>query len=292
MEWVRKEAVARPVAAVAATVLTGWTAITAARRRRWVDGEALGGRRAVIVTGCDSGFGYATAHRLAEAGFTIFAGVLDIHGPGAVALRARNSLDLIRLHRSNFRRAKDCGRGVIHTVDLDITDDASVAGVCQIVDEWLSAEPGRTLHALVNNAGVQNGSLVELTSLTQFEEMLNVNVLGMVRMTKAFIPRLSLAPKYKGRIINITSVMGLVQLPGAAGYSASKHAAEAVTSTLRWELAAWRGLKVITINPGMFATRMVETSEAKAIASFERSSEEVRTREIRTVTVSEQLVSK
>ena len=235
--------------------------------------------RAVLVTGCDSGFGRLAALALRRRGFTVYAGCLTPAGceslarePGAAAA------------------AGDGGGGgggaALVPCRLDVTKDADVEAVVATIRA--GAAP---LWAVLNVAGVQLGALAEWSSQQQFEDSVQVNYLGLVRVTQAVLPLLKHGGDDGGgggsgggsgggggggaRIVNVTSVNGLVSLPGIACYAASKHAAEAYTDCLRWELRPW-GVHVATVNPGTFATPMLARAAAQLRATFDGAPAAVR----------------
>ena len=216
----------------------------------------------VLLTGCDSGFGKATALALRSRGFRVFAGCLTEAGRGSLAAHADAGLIPLR---------------------LDVTSDADVADAMETVKK----SSGKPLLAVLNVAGVQLGALVEWSSLEHFEACIRVNYLGMVRVCKAALPLLKLCARGGGidgrtggaavrpRIVNVTSVNGLVSLPGVAPYASSKFAAEAFTDALRWECRPW-GIDVVTCNPGTFATPMLDAAPQQIRRCFDAAAPAVR----------------
>jgi NAD(P)-dependent dehydrogenase (short-subunit alcohol dehydrogenase family) len=177
----------------------------------------------VLVTGTSSGIGEATAHHLAGLGFNVFAGV-------------RKPEDGERV-----------GGARIEPVIIDVADEASVAAAAETV----RASVGNTgLAGLVNNAGIGTGGPIEFIPLEDFERTLDVNVTGVVRTTQAMLPLLRLA---RGRIVNISSIGGVVALPLVGPYAASKFAVEGLSDALRRELRPW-GMHVALIEPGTVTT--------------------------------------
>ncbi|XP_035234007.1 D-beta-hydroxybutyrate dehydrogenase, mitochondrial-like, partial [Stegodyphus dumicola] len=112
------------------------------------------------------------------------------------------------------------------------------------------------LWALVNNAGVQKGFSVELTGIIEFKDTMEVNAIGLVRVTKAFLPLLR---QTKGRVVNVTSLSGRVTMPHLCSYTMSKFAAVAFTECLKQEMQVW-GVKVISVEPEMFATPIYDSA--------------------------------
>src|SRR5581483_3387516 len=136
-------------------------------------------------------------------------------------------------------------------VTLDVTDDGSIAAVR--VDE---------LHALVNNAGVAVSMPIEFLPLDELRRQLEVNVVGQVAVTQAFLPALR---STRGRIVNVGSIAGRSALPFLGAYAASKHALEAITDALRVELQPF-GIHVAIVEPGTIATPIWQ----KGAATFQR----------------------
>lgn len=176
--------------------------------------------RWAVVTGASSGIGEATARALAGAGFEVLVG-------------AR------RIERLEALAAEIGGQAV----QLDVTDPASVEAFCETVPAELAV--------LVNNAG----GAVGLEPVTEARDedwlvMYETNVLGLMRMTRALLPRLLAG---RGHIVNVTSIAGREVYPNGAGYTAAKHAARAVTQTLRMELNG-TPVRVTDVAPGLVET--------------------------------------
>lgn len=198
--------------------------------------------KSVVVTGASKGIGRASALRLDRAGFRVFAGVRS--PADGEALRAEASDRLI-------------------PVRIDVTDEASVAEAARYVADVVGAEG---LYGLVNNAGIAVAGPLEFLPSAELRRQLEVNVIGQLAVTRAFLPLLRRA---RGRIVNMGSISGLMALPFTGAYAASKHALEAVSDALRVELAPW-GIHVSIIEPGVIATPIWETSEAAAERIMEK----------------------
>ena len=180
--------------------------------------------RVAVVTGASSGIGEATARGLAGAGFRLVLG-------------ARREDRLMAVARELG------GRGLL----LDVRDPASIqAFVHAIASEYGQVE------ILVNNAGLAAGlqPLAEGND-DDWVQMMETNVLGLLRVTKAMLPLLRRAPR--AHIVNLGSVAGFEVYPGGVGYTASKHAVRAITGTLRLELLG-EPIRVTEIQPGMVET--------------------------------------
>jgi NADP-dependent 3-hydroxy acid dehydrogenase YdfG len=177
-------------------------------------------QRVAVVTGASSGIGMATARRLASAGYQVVVGARRFERLTALAQEIRGTA-----------RA------------LDVTDAASVAA-------FAAAVPAR-VHLLVNNAGGAKGlDRVEQANDDDWEWMYEANVLGLMRVTRALLPNLVAG---RGHIVNVTSIAGREVYPGGAGYTAAKHAAVAVTRTLRLELNG-KPVRVTDVAPGLVET--------------------------------------
>jgi NAD(P)-dependent dehydrogenase (short-subunit alcohol dehydrogenase family) len=175
----------------------------------------------VLVTGASSGIGEACSVRLARGGWRVLAGV---------------------------RRDEDAERiaglaAGIEPVRLDVTDAASIAAAAERLG-------GDRLEGLVNNAGIALAMPLELLPIDELRRQLDVNLVGQVAVTQAFLPHLRRA---RGRIVNVGSIAGRSALPFLGAYAASKHALEAVTDALRVELRPF-GLAVAIVEPGTIAT--------------------------------------
>ncbi len=180
--------------------------------------------RVAVVTGASSGIGEAAARQLAAAGFKVYLGA-----------RREDRIAAI---------AAEIG-GVAQR--LDVTDQASVDAFC-------AAVPGE-LQVLVNNAGGALGlEPVAEARDDYWETMYQSNVLGLMRMTRALLPKLIAG---RGHIVNVTSIAGRETYVGGAGYTAAKHAARAVTETLRLELNG-KPVRVTDVAPGMVETEFSE----------------------------------
>ena len=176
-------------------------------------------RPMAIVTGASSGIGKATSLALVEAGFEVIG-------------TSRNASGVTDHDGVTF-------------LDLDVASDDSVTAAVQRVIERF----GR-LDVLVNNAGIGSSGAAEETSLAQDQSVFNINVFGVIRMTKAVLPHMR--AQGGGRIINISSVFGFIPQPFMAVYAASKHAVEGYSESLDHEVREHR-VRVLLVEPA--ATR-------------------------------------
>ncbi|MQA86024.1 MAG: SDR family NAD(P)-dependent oxidoreductase [Streptosporangiales bacterium] len=184
-------------------------------------------RGTVLVTGTSSGIGRATVVALAGAGFTVFAGV-------------RNEGDADEV------RALVPGR--IRPIRIDVTDPFLIAEAAAAI----TAEVGAAgLAGLVNNAGTGTPCPMELLPLDEMRQELEVNLVGPLAVTQAFLPLLRRAG---GRLVNVGSEGGRITLPYIAPITVPKHGLVSLTNALRMELRPW-GIHVVLIEPGATATR-------------------------------------
>lgn len=199
---------------------------------------AEGRHRAVVITGASTGIGAACAVHLDRVGYQVFAGVRK--SQDGTALQQRSSARLTPLH-------------------LDVTD----AGSIQQAKEFVQEQVGETgMCGLINNAGIVVAGPIEAVPIAEFRRQLEVNVIGQVAVTQAFLPLLRAG---RGRIINMGSIAGLAAMPLMSPYSASKFALEAITDALRLEVQQW-GMHVSIIEPGAIATPIWDKSSKDAEA--------------------------
>jgi NAD(P)-dependent dehydrogenase (short-subunit alcohol dehydrogenase family) len=194
----------------------------------------------VIITGASTGIGASCALHLDALGLRVFAGIRN--AADGDALRAKSSSRLLPL-------------------PIDVTDSASIAAAVGMVQSQLG-DAG--LGGLVNNAGIAVGGPLEMLPLDELRRQFEVNVVGQLAVTQAFLPLLR---KARGRIVNIGSIAGRVPLPLVGPYSMSKFALNAMTKSLRLEVDAW-GIKVAIIEPGAIATPIWKKSTAAADALY------------------------
>jgi NADP-dependent 3-hydroxy acid dehydrogenase YdfG len=184
--------------------------------------------RVALVTGASSGIGKATALRLAENGAQVVVGARRVD----------------RLH-SLVARAH---RGAMNAVELNVTSETSIHSVAEFVER----QHGR-LDILVNNAGVMLLARAAEASVDEWRAMIEVNLLGLMKMTHAMLP--FLARSQSGHVVNIASLAGRIANPGASGYAASKFGVVGFSESLRRELVAQR-VRVTVIEPGAAATEL------------------------------------
>ena len=194
------------------------------------------GAKAVVITGASTGIGRACALHLDRIGWRVFAGV-------------RKTADGETLRRQ--------AAGVLTPILIDVTSTSSLTAAVEIVTKNVG-EAG--LAGLVNNAGVAVAGPLEFLPLAELRRQLEVNVIGQVAVTQAFLPLLR---QGHGRVVNMGSVSGRIAMPLMGPYAASKFALEALTDALRVELAPWN-IQVSIIEPGSIATPIWDKSVAMA----------------------------
>ena len=184
--------------------------------------------RAVLITGCSTGIGRATAEHLVVRGWTVYA---TARRPEAIA-------DLA---------ARGC-----RTLALDVTDEGSMAAAVQAVTDAEGA-----VGVLVNNAGYSQSGAVETVPMERVRAQFETNVFGLVRMCQLTLP--GMRAQGWGKIVNLSSMGGRLTFPGGGFYHATKHAVEALSDALRFEVKDF-GIDVSIIEPGLIRTRFSDTA--------------------------------
>ncbi|MGH3459026.1 oxidoreductase [Aeromicrobium sp.] len=179
--------------------------------------------KTVIITGCSSGIGQATAARLARRGdWTVYA-------------TARRTDTLAELESAGCR-----------TLALDVTDETSMVSAVDAV----KTESGR-IDALVNNAGYSQSGAAETLDVEDVRTQFETNVFGLLRLSQLVLP--TMREQRDGRIVNISSMGGKIVFPGGGAYHATKFAVEAFSDAMRFEVAGF-GVKVVIVEPGLITT--------------------------------------
>ena len=186
---------------------------------------------AILVTGCSSGIGHETALRLARRGHTVYATARDVD---AIA---------------------DLGGAGCHLLPLDVTDEESM----RLAVATVEAEHGQ-VGVLVNNAGYGQYGPVERVAMDDVRRQFETNVFGLARMCQLVLPAMRAARH--GRIVNVSSMGGRLTFPAGGYYHASKHAVEALSDALRFEVAGF-GVSVSVVEPGLIRTRFGETARER-----------------------------
>ena len=182
----------------------------------------------VLITGCSTGIGRATAERLAKRGLTVYA-------------TARRLDSIADLERAGCR-----------TLALDVTDEGSMSAAVAAVEQ---AEG--SVGALVNNAGYSQSGAVETVPLDDARRQFETNVFGLLRMCQLVLPGMRAAGH--GRIVNVSSMGGKLVFQGGGIYHATKFAVEAISDAMRFEVSGF-GVHVVVIEPGLIKTNFAETA--------------------------------
>jgi len=184
--------------------------------------------KAVLITGCSSGIGWATAERLTEVGWRVYATARNVE---AIAPLAERGCVLL---------------------PLDVTDEGSMVSAVDAVEREEGA-----VGALVNNAGYSQSGAVEAVPMEKVRAQFETNVFGLVRMCQLVLP--GMRRQGYGMIVNLSSMGGKLTFPGAGYYHATKHAVEAISDALRFEVEGF-GVKVSVIEPGLIRTGFADAA--------------------------------
>jgi short-subunit dehydrogenase len=185
--------------------------------------------RPVLITGCSTGIGRATAERLAGEGYNVHATARRIES------------------------IADCAERGMKTHPLDVTDEGSMeAAVAEV-------EKDGPVGALINNAGYSQSGAIETIPMSSVRRQFETNVFGLIRMCQLVLPGMREAGS--GRIVNLSSMGGKLTFPGGGIYHATKHAVEALSDALRFEVSGF-GVDVVVIEPGLIVTEFAETANA------------------------------
>jgi NAD(P)-dependent dehydrogenase (short-subunit alcohol dehydrogenase family) len=186
--------------------------------------------KAVLITGCSTGIGRATAEHLAAGGWTVYA----------TARRPESIRDL-------------AGKGC-KTLALDVCDQASMRAAVDAVERAEGA-----VGVLVNNAGYGQEGAFEEVPMAEVRRQFETNVFGLIDLTKLVLP--GMRRQRWGRVVNLSSMGGRLTLPGGAFYHATKYAVEALSDALRFEVKPF-GIDVVVIEPGPIKTQFGDTAIA------------------------------
>ncbi|AKT37699.1 SDR family NAD(P)-dependent oxidoreductase [Chondromyces crocatus] len=191
----------------------------------------------VLVTGASSGIGLVTAVACAAAGHQVIATLRSLERRGIIEEAAKK-------------------RGIRLDIEqLDVTAPDIEERIKELILKY------GPFSALVNNAGIAVGGVFEEQSEEDVREQFETNVFGLMAVTRAVLP--SMRAARRGRIINMSSVSGLVGLPGVSVYAATKHAIEGFSEALRWELQPF-GVEVCLLEPGTFRTSIFFENQRRA----------------------------
>ena len=189
-----------------------------------------GPSKAVLISGCSSGIGHATALRLLRSGWKVYA-------------TARQPESLADLAAAGAR-----------TLALDVTSEDSMRSAVAAVEQAEGA-----VGVLINNAGYSQSGAIETVPMEAVRRQYETNVFGLVRLTQLVLPRMR--EQRWGKIVNVGSMGGLLSFPGAGHYHATKHALEAISDAMRFELGGF-GIDVILLEPGLITTEFGDTATA------------------------------
>jgi NAD(P)-dependent dehydrogenase (short-subunit alcohol dehydrogenase family) len=194
----------------------------------------------IVITGCSTGFGLLTTKLLLTLGYDVVATMR------ASSTRNASKAEQLRSFAANTL-------GGLSVVDLDVTSDTSVASGAEQIQQLGQVD------VLVNNAGVMNVGVTEAYSIDEVKAQFEVNTFGAARVAKAFIPQMR--EQRSGLIINVSSVLGRLNLPFLGVYCASKFALEALFEAYRYELAGF-GVDCVIVEPGPYGSELLANSPA------------------------------
>ncbi len=202
--------------------------------------------KSILITGVSSGIGWSTATLFLAKGYRVFGSV--------------------RTQKDAQRLESEFGQG-FHALIFDVKDLKAIQEAYQEVKRILG---DNSLDCLVNNAGVSVNGPMAYIALNEFSDQLDINVLGLVRVTQTFLPLLGFANDLpKGRIVNISSGAGRVTRPFMAPYAASKHAVEAVSDGLRRELMDF-GIPLTIVEPGPIKSEIWNKAKAESAVQINK----------------------
>lgn len=203
-----------------------------------------------IVTGASSGIGYATASALSKAG-------------AKVAVGARRTDKLESLKNEITKNG-----GEVFVQKLDVTRKSDCDSFADaVVKKW------GTVDILVNNAGLMPLSFFKNLKISEWDQMIDVNIRGVLYCTAAVIPHM--LAKKSGHIVNISSVAGRIVFPAGSVYCATKHAVTALSEGLRQEFSQRANIRITCIEPGVVATELTNTITDESLKSFVEMSKNI-----------------
>ena len=195
--------------------------------------------KSVLITGCSTGIGRATALRLAQAGWKVYA-------------TARTVEKLADLEKAGCR-----------TLALDVMDEASMAAAVKQIEQ----EDG-AVGVLINNAGYSQSGALETVDINDVRRQFETNVFGLLRLTQLVLP--GMRRQGWGKVVNISSMGGKFTLPGGGAYHATKYAVEALSDALRFEVRGF-GVDVILVQPGLIRTDFSQAAVGSMSTSLQKA---------------------
>ncbi len=195
--------------------------------------------KSVLITGCSTGIGRATALRLAQAGWKVYA-------------TARSVEKLADLEKAGCR-----------TLALDVMDEASMAAAVRHIEK----EDG-AVGVLINNAGYSQSGALETVDINDVRRQFETNVFGLLRLTQLVLP--GMRRQGWGKVVNISSMGGKLTLPGGGAYHATKYAVEALSDALRFEVRGF-GVDVILVEPGLIRTDFSQAAVGSMSTSLQKA---------------------
>lgn len=195
--------------------------------------------KSVLITGCSTGIGRATALRLAQAGWKVYA-------------TARTVEKLADLEKAGCR-----------TLALDVMDEASMAAAVKQIEQ----EDG-AVGVLINNAGYSQSGALETVDIDDVRRQFETNVFGLLRLTQLVLP--GMRRQGWGKVVNISSMGGKLTFPGGGAYHATKYAVEALSDALRFEVRGF-GVDVILVEPGLIRTDFSQAAVGSMSTSLQKA---------------------
>ncbi|MEL6876209.1 MAG: SDR family oxidoreductase [Pseudomonadota bacterium] len=233
---------------LAATAATG-VALTACQSVAATQGSGSLKGKSVLITGCSSGFGYLGALHYAELGAKVFATMRNLPRAEADSLKA------------------EAGEGDVTVLELDVLSDDSVSKALAEAEKL----NGGALDVVINNAGIGTGAPVELQDMEATQLLFDTNVMGAQRLARAALP--AMRAKKSGLIMNVSSQLGRVMVPGMGLYSSTKFALESMSEQMAYELVP-HGIEVTIVQPGGFPTKIWANGNKLTAPMLERASDE------------------
>ncbi|CAD6189924.1 unnamed protein product [Caenorhabditis auriculariae] len=198
-------------------------------------------RRAVFITGCDTGFGHDLAIRCLQHGMPVFAGCLTVKGS------------------ENLEKVSKLLSGKLRVIIMDVTKKEDILKARKILEDECPQYGG--LHGLVNNAGITSKEAYDdFLTLEDYKKVADVNTWGVIQVTHELK---HLVKKTKGRIVTVASICARVVLPSNGPYNVAKHAVAAYCDTIRQELRLF-GVSVHILEPGFFKTPLIDFPKMRA----------------------------